>query len=69
MKQVLKEFSVKPKPVGKPTQYVPSKGGTTKTVKEKWSWNFIEHLRVRIAFREGLQFCGWKERSRVFKSL
>ena len=50
---MLKEFSVKPKPVLNQRQYVPSKGGTAKTVKEKWSWNFIEHLRVRITFREG----------------
>ena len=35
VKQVLKEFSVKPKPVGKPRQYVPSEGGTAKTVKMK----------------------------------
>jgi hypothetical protein len=37
-KQVLKEFSVKPKSVGKPRQYVLGKEGTaTGTVKGIWS--------------------------------
>lgn len=40
VKQVLKEFSVKPKPVGKPRQYVPSIGGTAKTVKGKVELEF-----------------------------
>jgi len=38
VKQVLKEFRVKPKPVGKPRQYVLSKEGTASdTVEEKWT--------------------------------
>lgn len=42
-KKVLKKFSVKPKSVVKPRQYVLGKeGAATGTVKRIWSWNYSE---------------------------